>query len=246
MYHRPAPAVSHVADILYVHPFGHELFNSRPIMSWLWRGLAQAGIGVLSPELPGCGDSSGWFCEARWESWKAAIRESLDWLRKASGRPVSICGLRLGAALAVEIADGFPFEQIALLQPVVKGDEALTQFLRLRVAFSGLRDLPAKRETVAGLRARLAAGEPVEVAGYLLAPELAAAIDRIDLTRWRPAPRSRVAWLDTKAASGAPQLECVQFHSVLVKPYWVHTRGDVTEYAPLAAALETIFGGSRY
>ena len=64
--------VPHRADMLYVHPFCHEIYNSRAIsMAMCFRQLAAAGVGVLAVDLPGCGDSQGVQLEdARWDVWK--------------------------------------------------------------------------------------------------------------------------------------------------------------------------------
>jgi exosortase A-associated hydrolase 2 len=72
-----------------------------------------------------------------------------------------------------------------LWQPIVNGQQFLTQFLRLRVANEMIADGVAKTSTQ-DLRDTLAAGAALEIAGYDLAPELAHAIDRLKLAEIAP------------------------------------------------------------
>lgn len=105
--------------------------------------------------------------------------------------------MRLGACLALEVAGRVrpEIERVVLWQPVVTGSVHLNQFLRIRVA-AGLGAGDPSRETVKALRGRLAAGEIVEVAGYALAPQLAAAIDRLRLDELGVAAKMPIDWLE--------------------------------------------------
>ncbi len=97
-------------------------------------------------------------------------------------------GLRLGALLALDYAAqpvGAAPAQLLLWQPVLQGNAHLTQFLRLRVAAQMLGDGVADGGTEA-LRATLAGGSALEVAGYTLAPAMAGALDRLDASRLPP------------------------------------------------------------
>jgi exosortase A-associated hydrolase 2 len=228
--------------MLFVHGFGHELYNARPVMAHVWRQLARTGIGVLSIDLPGCGDSAGDFGDADWAQWTAAVNVAYRWLAARSNRPLNICGLRLGAALALESAEQLPWKRIVLLQPVIQGEEMLTQFLRLRVAFSGLVNLPEERETTKKLRKMLAGGTRLEVAGYFLSPELAQAIDAVDISKRSPPERSRVYWLITGRGDIPAEWKKVEVSLVDVKPYWTHTRGEASEYGNLSRSVCRVFG----
>lgn len=254
MYFRPAPDVPHRADVLYIHPFCHELYNSRAITAMCFRRLAETGVGVLAVDLLGCGDSEGEFEQASWSCWKSSLQTGLKWLRGNRSGPISLCGMRLGGALALEISGDCPAppERIVLLQPVISGEQMMTQYLRLRVAFSGLRGQPERRETTADLRQRIAEGESLEVAGYILTPQLVAAIDRVDLRTFQPDPAVPIEWLITQPSTEAGIIETwrssgirVNLHNVAVKPYWPHTRGSVPDYEPLALRLVRIFSEVR-
>jgi len=170
--------------VLYVHPFAEEMNRARHMAAVQARALAQQGYGVLLLDLHGCGDSSGDFGDARWDTWKADLALGAAWLRQRLGAPLTLWGLRLGALLALDaVRDAaFPVARVLLWQPVQKGSTYLTQFLRLRTAGamldgSGAADAPPSGTDA--LRSALRAGETLEVAGYDLAPDLAAAIDAL-------------------------------------------------------------------
>jgi exosortase A-associated hydrolase 2 len=247
IYTRPPAGVAHIADMVFVHGFGHELYNARPVMAYVWRRLAQSGAGVLAVDLPGCGDSAGDFGDARWPQWLDAIYRAHDWLQQSSERPISVCGLRLGAALALESERRVEWDRMVLLQPAIRGEDMMTQFLRLRVAFSGLRGVPAERETTQSIRSAMAAGTKLEVAGYTIDPELVRAIDGVDLSTFRPRTNCPIHWLETTAMEAAARVSAgwgpsVALTHVDVKPYWSHTRGEAMEYDALARAICGVFG----
>jgi hypothetical protein len=163
--------------------------------------------------------------------------------------------MRLGGALAMEVAleCAQRLERIVLLEPVISGEEMMTQYLRARVAFSGIRSDPGRRETTAGLRERLAAGESLQVAGYVLTPGMVAAIDGIDLVKVQPDARGPVDWIAIAASNAGAVPEAwrkagaqVKVHEVAVRPYWSHTRGVVEEYEPLARCLTGIFAEKNF
>ena len=96
----------------------------------------------------------------------------------AAPPPLWLWGHRAGCLLVAEAARRIPdVGGLLLWQPLLNGAQQLQQFLRLgRVG--GLLD--GQRKVAAGavgladpLRAELAAGRPVELAGYVLSPALA-------------------------------------------------------------------------
>ncbi|MBQ5947400.1 hydrolase 2, exosortase A system-associated [Massilia sp. ST3] len=199
------------AALLYLHPFAEEMNKSRRMAALAARRLAAQGVGVLQLDLHGCGDSGGEFGDARWDGWKDDVRAGLDWLRARLGVEPGLWGLRLGALLALDYAAGAvaPPARLLLWQPTLGGAACLTQFLRLRLAGELLQDGPADGADSAGkgkggseaLRARLRAGETLEIAGYELHPALALALDGVDAGKL-PAPRCPVDWFEVVAESG--------------------------------------------
>lgn len=177
--------------VLYVQPFAEEMNKSRRMAALQARALAAQGYAVLLPDLYGCGDSGGDFAEARWDTWVADLQHARDQLSAQYGGPLVLWGLRAGSLLLSELssdASGQPAATV-LWQPVVNGELHLTQFLRLRMAAGMMGD---GKENTSQLRARLDAGEVLEVAGYGLAPELAA---RLAAARLQP-PDGPACWLE--------------------------------------------------
>ncbi len=116
---------------------------------------------------------------------------------------MQLLGLRLGGLLAISAAAAEPgrFPRLVLWQPVVDGRAMFTQFLRVRIA-AALGEA-GSRETTEALRAELSAGRTLEVAGYEVAPELAAALDAARLDRLVPPKVAAIDWLDVIATADA-------------------------------------------
>lgn len=202
LFHPPRAACR--GALLYVHPFAEELNRSRRMAALQARALAALGYGVLQIDLHGCGDSSGDFGEARWDGWKRDLEAACAWLDTRTGQPVTLLGLRLGAALALDFARGAakPPAAFVLWQPALGGPAFVTQFLRLRVAGDILAGGDVRAGTAAS-RAALARGAAVEVTGYDLHPELAGAIEALDPTALAPR-NAPVHWLEVAAAPERP------------------------------------------
>jgi exosortase A-associated hydrolase 2 len=202
LFHRPAGECR--AGLVYLHPFAEEMNRSRRMAALAARALAAHGVGVLQIDLHGCGDSSGEFGDARWDTWKADVALAAGWLRARLGVDVGLWGLRLGALLALDCARSAaqPLDRLLLWQPVMSGSAYLTQLLRLRLAGDLLLDDGPKAGTES-LRGMLRAGQALEIAGYTLAPELALAIDGIDAAQLAPGS-CPVHWFELAATANRP------------------------------------------
>lgn len=222
--------------VLYVHPFGEEHNKSRRMAAEQARALAAAGFDVLQADLFGCGDSAGDFGETDWSGWHADLTTSLAWLDARSQAPLVLWGLRSGALLLADwlakvdraaVSSAMPVCTV-LWQPVAQGDTFLMQFLRLRVA-AGM--LGSEKESTKQLRARLEAGEALEVAGYTLSPALAQGLATARLV---PPPSGKLVWLEV-ANGEQPELppasrmrieewraQGIEVHSAVVPgdPFW--------------------------
>jgi len=182
--------------VVYIHPFAEEMNKSRRMAAVQARALAAAGFAVLQIDLHGCGDSSGDFGDASWESWLDDIELACAWLRQRSSAPLWLWGLRTGCLLAGEVARrGQGIRNLLFWQPVVSGKQYLQQFLRLKIAgdLAG-GDNKAKMER---LREQLQHGEAVEIAGYLLSPGLANGLLQAELTL--PELLARLEWFEISA-----------------------------------------------
>jgi exosortase A-associated hydrolase 2 len=161
------------------------------------QALAQLGFGTLLVDLHGTGDSQGLYRDARWSTWLDDLHAAHAWLQARPGGCRALWGIRLGAILAAQLHVRLarPELALALWQPVIDGKQHLNQFLRVRMAAQLDRpNLP--KETTTSMRQQLAAGEPLEVAGYEIHPELATAIDAARLTD-HALQAAAILWLDS-------------------------------------------------
>lgn len=201
------PAGTPSASVLFVPPFAEEMNKCRPMQALTARRLAEHGVQAIAVDLSGTGDSAGEFREARLEHWRQDLALVADWAAREGAPLVGLVGVRFGGLLALELAAGVPGPlRIALWQPVASGQLQLTQFLRLRIAGGLLTG--GDRESVASLTAELQAGTVLEVAGYELHPELAAALEGLDLRKRMPPTGARVGWFEV-ATSEQPELSRV-------------------------------------
>jgi exosortase A-associated hydrolase 2 len=255
LFHAPAGRCR--GALLYVHPFAEEMNRTRRLAAQQARALAAQGIGVLLIDLHGCGDSSGDFADARWDSWKADLALGCAWLQERLGVAPGLWGARLGALLALDYAHSAPQPPARLLlwQPVLSGSASLTQFLRLAVARDMLSEAPGASGGTQALRARLARGETLEVAGYDISTDMAAALDAADAARLA-VPGCLVHWFEVVAEPGrAPgpatariaadwRAAGVNLHleAVACPPFW--STQEVAECPALLAATTAVFAGS--
>lgn len=199
VYH-PAHAEKPRGLVLHAHAFAEELNKCRRMTALQARALAEAGYAVLLIDLAGCGDSSGDFGDAGWELWVEDLVRASAWLLGQAEAPLWLWGTRTGCLLAVEAARRLDRPcHFLFWQASAAGKPALQQFLRIKAA-ADLLDGGAKGAMEA-LREELAAGRPVEVAGYSLAPALAQGLERAQLT---PPDRSgRMEWLELSTRDDA-------------------------------------------
>lgn len=202
IHHRPADGPIHGA-VVYVHPFAEEMNKARRMAAQQSRAFARAGFSVLQLDLLGCGDSSGDHGDATWDAWADDIVEASRWLLKRHEAPLTLWGLRAGCLLAAEAAHRLdaPLD-LLFWQPATTGATVLQQFLRLELA--------AKMQATSGkgvldaLRAQLAAGNAIDIAGYRLAASMANAIERATLEPARHV--GKLTWLEVSARAAAELL----------------------------------------
>ncbi len=257
LHHTPPHGRSVHGAVLYVHPWAEEMNKSRRMAALAGRALAADGWAVLQIDLLGCGDSSGDLGDASWQAWIDDLARAAHWLRERHpGAPLWLWGLRAGALLATAAApriDG-PLN-LLFWQPALQGKALLQQFLRLKVA-AQLADGGGKAILDAA-RAELAAGRPVEVAGYMLAPALAKGLEAALLTPPAAAPSGRVVWLELAAPPGpalAPATAAALPHwqaagwlvdawAVRGPPFWQTT--EIEDAPALVAATLAALGATN-
>jgi exosortase A-associated hydrolase 2 len=240
--------------VLVVPPFAEELNKCRRMITEAAHELAVRGIASVLPDLHGTGDSDGDFADARWSTWIRDLSLAAHWCRDA-GMPVSgVLAIRLGATLAAAALDSgdlAPVPVSVLWQPVFDGRRHMAQFLRQRIAMSRLQ--LDRAESMEEIRARLVAGEIVEVAGYGLARGLVEAIEGQSL----PVHGSRfgaITWMEllqggtalplpsSAAVRALGEQGCdVRTMTFTGEPYWAATEIAVNT-AIVAATVESFAG----
>ena len=256
LYYPPSPGGECRGVLIYVHPFGEEMNKSRRMVAMQARAFAAVGVGVLQIDLFGCGDSSGEFGNASWNIWKRDLAAARSWLEDRVAAPIGLWGLRLGALLALDLARSSEnaIDRIILWQPVISGESFLTRFLRLRLANEILfTDAGTEKNTgTNGMRSSLRAGNPLEVAGYELSPEMAAAIDSLQAAELF-VTQCPVHWFEivaepgrSMAAAGAKVVtawkqKAVDLHLHLVPclPFWATQ--EISECPELLLATTNVF-----
>jgi len=112
-------------------PFAHDSgpvgvllshgFTGSPASMTPWaRYLADRGHTVRAPRLPGHGTTWQEMNRTRWDDWYATVDAALTELTERCDR-VAVCGLSMGAALAMRLAELRPddVEALVLVNPVV-------------------------------------------------------------------------------------------------------------------------------
>ena len=184
-----------IGSILHLPAFGDEMNKARAMTARAARALAALGYGVLQIDLFGCGDSAGEHHEATLSGWASNLDDAIDWLaaRGASGPPL-LWALRTGALLVPSLLSASARDaSLILWQPVVSGTQYLTHLLRQKTVSD--MDAADARVGTRALRARLAAGETLEIGGYAISPALAMEMDKAEFGV--PAGyRGRIEWFE--------------------------------------------------
>jgi exosortase A-associated hydrolase 2 len=256
--HYPPQGGTRAHAVLYLPPFAEELNRARRMAALQARALDEAGIGMLVLDPYGCGDSAGEFADARWETWRDDAAHAAQWLRERGYARITLLGLRLGALLALDaIANAdLAAERAVLWQPVLRGDQMMTQFLRLRLA-AEIAGGGRGGDGTAEIRRQLAAGEIVEIAGYDLNRDLVAAIDKLKLAELGVAARKPIDWIDVAtdaAQTVSPAQEQVfkrwneaglpfKHHRAIGEPFW--TLQEITLAPALITMTSAVLGEVR-
>lgn len=195
-----APCKAPLAQLLYLPPFGEEMNRCRAIVAEQARWYADKGYSCTLLDFYGTGESRGELGDASLAIWRENIADACTSLLARYPVPLYLWGCRLGATLAADYLASSRIDVAGLLlwQPVVDGKLFLTQLLRQRTA--ALIDRGRAGESTAEMRARLAAGDSLEVAGYELSPRLVGEIDTLDLASAGGLSDITVHWLEHSTA----------------------------------------------
>ena len=160
--------------LVLCNPFGYEALCTHRLYRQLAERCAAAGIPTLRFDYPGTGDSAGNGEQGdQLEAWLAGIDQACVTLRQLTGvSRIALCGLRLGALLAIVSAQRNPdVIAVAAMAPVTSGRNYLRELRAL--AQSGALERPA------GVVPATETG--IEPAGFLLNELTSAALAAVDL-----------------------------------------------------------------
>jgi uncharacterized protein len=118
--------------IIFCHPWGSEYLHSHRTMRQLSAMLARAGFHALRFDYFGTGDSAGEITEATLKGWEADIGLAIDEIKDMTrATHVALVGLRLGAALAAQVAAKRlgNTDALVLWNPVLSGEEYVSELL---------------------------------------------------------------------------------------------------------------------
>lgn len=235
LLHKPAAPAG--AAVLMVPPLAEEMNKSRKMLAQVAQGLAARGRAALIVDLFGTGDSEGEFRDGDWACWKSDLGAAADWSASLGWPVASMFATRVGCILGGEMIRerGLALERTVFWQPVGSAGRWLDQFLRLRVAASMMDS--ATSETVATLRAKLKGAEIVEVAGYEITAQLAAALDSAQLAPNLTAQLGTVRWMEIVRSADAAvpgastaiidaaraQGRSVEVETFVGEPFWAST-----------------------
>ncbi|MGE0581075.1 MAG: hydrolase 2, exosortase A system-associated [Steroidobacteraceae bacterium] len=198
------PGIATGECTLVVPPFAEEMNKSRRIVTDLARRMCSEGRGLLCVDLAGTGDSEGEFGAARVARWLEDIAAAMAWSASQGWRVTALVGIRLGALLGAAAVrrNGLALSSMVFWQPATSGSRLIEQFLRIRVMASRMEQ--GRGETAVELRARMTAGETIEVAGYPLSAELCADIEALNLHDELTGSLPPIRWLEVVGDAAAP------------------------------------------
>ncbi len=171
--HRPADDATLVETktaFVFCHPLGEEkLWTHRVFVSYA-RQLAQSGRPVLRFDFTGSGDSEGSFSDLSMTTLAGDLRAAIAEVRRLTGvTAVSLLGLRLGANIAMKVADEeADVQHLILWSPVTDGERYMQELLRINL-LTQMATFKEIRQERPALVADMQQGRTVNVDGYEMA-----------------------------------------------------------------------------
>jgi len=157
--------------IIIAASFAEEMNRCRYMSTLLAQSLTNHGYGFISIDAYGTGDSEGDFKDTGWEQACQDLLTGISYAYTLGYQKITLLGVRLGALQALKISSEISnLKRLIFWQPLINGQSALVQFLRIKIAASMNRD--EKPETIQSLEAQIENGSHINVSGYDVSPEL--------------------------------------------------------------------------
>lgn len=153
VYHPAQGARASVRAAVMCYPWGHEYIHAHRSMVKLAEILSRGGYHVLRFDYFGTGDSAGDATEVTLDGCREDIMTAAEEvLAMSGGETVSLIGLRLGAALAAEVAavDRGLIDRLVLWDPVISGPDYLTALFHFAANMPIGKAAPPERPAASG------------------------------------------------------------------------------------------------
>jgi len=243
LHYRPKDFANDAECFIAVQSFAEEMNRCRYMCTMLAQSLASNNFGYLSVDSYGTGDSAGDFIDADWEQGCRDLLTAVSHAEKLGYKKISLIGVRLGALQAMQVLSSInKLTRLILWQPVINGQVALRQFLRIKIAASiGRNEKPG---TIEEFDASIERGENLEVAGYDISPKLYQGMKSSRFDDFIDFDSAPIAWFTTLTSIDRkiPRVELSMIekwrqtgahidHRIVIGPsYWqVHERTLVPE-----------------
>jgi exosortase A-associated hydrolase 2 len=182
MGHEPAGPAR--GTVVICNPMFEERKSAQVVLVAMSRVLCGDGWRVLRFDYRGCGDSPGAFRDFTPSDWVDDVRSAVEACSAATpAAPVTLLGLRMGAALAVRAAlTRRDVGAVVLWEPVVSGRDYLEQELR-KMLVKEMVTFGRSRISRAVLVKELEEGREIDFDGYPVSPLLYRGLCAIDGVR---------------------------------------------------------------
>lgn len=204
------------AGLVFCAPFADEQRASYRNLIEFGRDASERGYATLRFDYLGTGDSEGDFSRFSLSSAKQQILEELLLLRqRLADKPLGALGLRLGANLALSLAEELDF--LILWQPIPDGTTFYQESLRrqrLRKALIGASSRPSTHEGI------------IDLDGFPLRQETVEELEAVRLPEEPPGPPTLLVQI-SHTSQPLPQLMSISeklgenFRTVRLKPFWL-------------------------
>lgn len=187
--------------VVIAGPFAEEKKAAQRALVAASRTFAEAGYEVLRFDFRGTGDSGGEFARADVANWCDDLRAAIAAARQLSDAPLTLLGLRFGAALAWQVAadESLKIENLVLWEPVTNG----SSYARQNRQRSQIRAQMTQGAQGTANQTQASGGD-FDFDGFLVSEALQNGMAQLDLSA---APAPKVKRLLLLQISGSPRLK---------------------------------------
>tara|TARA_R100000005_G_scaffold87841_1_gene57281 strand:+ start:6944 stop:7735 length:792 start_codon:yes stop_codon:yes gene_type:complete len=194
--------------ILCLPPLFEEMNLSRAVIAKQAQYFAAHGFPTCVMDYYGTGDSEGNIEDANASAWLEDVVASGVWLKQQGATEIILWGVRFGGLMLLHFQKTLhrklPILRQLVWKPVTEGKLYTNQLLRVKHANTLLRGSNEK----VNWRQRIAEGDTVEVAGYIMNEYLLSSIENLTSTSTTQ-PQTHIGWMELGAHTITPAAERV-------------------------------------